>query len=925
MDHNPTTAEARHLSFGEASTWVPAPRPAAAGSNGRPSDAVLPPTSFPWNPQLREVFDQLELVVVTLDLEGRVTDCNPALLALADREREEVVGRVWWEVFAPDTQPTDRQRFLEALRAGTLSGVREEAIATNSGRSRCVSWHDSVMREISGAVVGVTSVGLDITESNLDRHQTRTSERRFRALTDGSHEGITLIDENGSIQYSSPSAERLFGYRSGETLGTSALEYVHPEDLARVAGLFAEIVSQPDASASAEFRIRHGDGSWRWVACTARNRLSDPDVRAIVLNTRDTEEQRRAEQRLRQVEARYRTLVERLPAVVYTESNEPISRAIYVSPGVERMLGYATEDFVNDFDLWAKVTHPDDAAAVDAAEVHAFESGEPFDLEYRLVARDGRIVWVQDRAVPVHASDGTVLRWEGVLVDVTERKQAEAKYQSLVETLPAAFYIEPNSPSSARTYVSPQIAAITGYSPQAWTGDPEAWPKMIHPADRERAVAEHRRCWQTADPFIMDMRLVKPDGTVVWVRDRAVLVHDDSGRPTRWEGFIVDISGEKAAESALLEAEGRYRTLVEQIPAVTFIEALDEAATDVFVSPQIERMLGYTPTEWMEDPELWGRRLHPDDRERVLAADRALGESGEAFGIEYRILAKDGRTVWVREEATLLRDQEGAPLFWHGVMLDITELKDAEQSLQHALATEQEASERLRGLDEMRNAFLTAVSHELRTPLSVVFGASVTLQSLGDRIGPDEKGPLVDGLVDNSKKLVRLLEDLLDADRLGRGIAIPRRSSVDVLALARRMVDESGILASHDARVEGSSVVANLDVPMVERVVEHLLANAQRHTEPGSRVWVHVSRSDEGATIRVEDEGPGVPDPLKQAIFEPFRHGENVAHHAPGMGVGLSLVAQIARIHGGRAWVEDRPGGGSSFRVHLPDEDADGS
>jgi signal transduction histidine kinase len=104
----------------------------------------------------------------------------------------------------------------------------------------------------------------------------------------------------------------------------------------------------------------------------------------------------------------------------------------------------------------------------------------------------------------------------------------------------------------------------------------------------------------------------------------------------------------------------------------------------------------------------------------------------------------------------------------------------------------------------------------------------------------------------------------------------------------------------------------------VERIVENLLANADRHTPPATPVWIRTSRHDQGVLITVEDAGAGIPLRLRAAVFEPFRQGPEHLRHAPGVGIGLTLVARFAELHGGRAWVEDRPGGGSSFRVLLP-------
>ena len=133
------------------------------------------------------------------------------------------------------------------------------------------------------------------------------------------------------------------------------------------------------------------------------------------------------------------------------------------------------------------------------------------------------------------------------------------------------------------------------------------------------------------------------------------------------------------------------------------------------------------------------------------------------------------------------------------------------------------------------------------------------------------------------------------------------------------MVDET-VPSQDRARfeVDAPALVVALDAPKVERIVENLITNALRHTPNGARVWVAAAATDGGALIRVEDEGPGIPEDLRDEIFEPFRQGPSISPHAPGVGVGLSLVSRFAELHGGRAWVEDRAGGGAAFRVYLP-------
>ncbi|GIU97969.1 MAG: hypothetical protein KatS3mg013_1772 [Actinomycetota bacterium] len=167
---------------------------------------------------------------------------------------------------------------------------------------------------------------------------------------------------------------------------------------------------------------------------------------------------------------------------------------------------------------------------------------------------------------------------------------------------------------------------------------------------------------------------------------------DDCREPRRWEDEVVEatravalalgaaLQRERRREELLL-FEDRYRMMVERGPAVTYIDAVDDAASTIYISPQVEELLGFSPREWLEDPELWPRILHPDDRARALAENERHNETGERFRLEYRMFAKDGRVVWVHDEATIVRDERGVPRYSHGVMMDITERKRTEEQV----------------------------------------------------------------------------------------------------------------------------------------------------------------------------------------------------------------------------------------------------
>ena len=256
------------------------------------------------------------------------------------------------------------------------------------------------------------------------------------------------------------------------------------------------------------------------------------------------------------------------------------------------------------------------------------------------------------------------------------------------------------------------------------------------------------------------------------------------------------------------------------------------------------------------------------------------------------------------------------------IVKDITLRRRMEREVRKALEAERAATSRLRALDEMKNAFLNAVSHELRTPLSVVLGSSMTLERLGLDLTLEDQRSLLHAVTANALKLQRMLADLLDLDRLTRGVLKPRLEAVEIGELVRRVVSDLDFVQNRPVEVHAGAMVFPVDTPKVERIVENLLANAMKYSPEGSPLWIRVRRVPEGAMIAVEDCGPGVPKEMRETIFEPFRQGTNTVAHAPGVGIGLSLVAKFAQLHGGRAWVEEREGGGSSFRVLLREPSA---
>jgi PAS domain S-box-containing protein len=549
-----------------------------------------------------------------------------------------------------------------------------------------------------------------------------------------------------------------------------------------------------------------------------------------------------------------------------------------------------------------------DRGAIDGFDAHVLTpSGEARVL--RLWAES--IADGDDSIVVVRASDDAGRVAAGARY--YELREAEVRYRALVEQIPAITYTEiedETSPIGYRdVYISPQAESILGYAPFEWQADPELWIRALHPDDRDRVV-QHDRASLKTGTFTSEYRMIAQDGRVVWFQDEATVVEDPVSGVRFWHGVMLDVTEQKLAEASHWELAAKYRTLVEQIPAVVYLGEYGEQGDWLYISPQLERVLGYTPEEWLAHPHPMASFTHPEDLSAVRVEEERSLSSGEPFRAEYRMQAKDGRWRWILDEATPVRDQNGRPFVLQGVMYDISERKRSEQELEEVL-------EKLRAMDRLKNTLLHALSHDLQNPLTAIHGAASTLERLDSQLSTDERRALLKSLTDRTQHLRTLLTDLLDLDRLDRGIVEPRRSPVDIPAMIRRLVASSEALTGRSVEIDTEPVTIAVDQAKVERMVENLLANVARHTEDAG-VWIRVAAQDGGALISVDDEGTGVPDDLKEKIFVPFSRGPGAAD-LPGSGIGLSLVAGFAELHGGRAWVEDRPGRGASFRVFLPD------
>jgi PAS domain S-box-containing protein len=344
-----------------------------------------------------------------------------------------------------------------------------------------------------------------------------------------------------------------------------------------------------------------------------------------------------------------------------------------------------------------------------------------------------------------------------------------------------------------------------------------------------------------------------------------------------------------------------YRALVEGAPAILYIDRPDELSTNLYTSPQIVDLLGFGVDEWMQDAELWVRSVHPDDRERVVATHRESNALGARFLEEYRIVAKDGREVWIRDEAVPVTADDGTIVYWRGVMVDITAEKRAEEQLRASLdevrsmvAQRRELAQLLESAQEEERRRIAADIHD--DPIQVMSAVDMQLQLLLDRperVDAHELGALAEDLrlaIDRLRSLLFELRPVtLDLEGLGPAIATYLEHAAKDAGWSWEIADDVVVQPAEEIRLT------------IYRIAQEAIGNARKHAN-AARVEVGVSSADDGLLLRVSDDGIG---------FDPG------AKPVPGH-LGLSTIAERSELAGGWFRIDSEAGRGTVLECWIP-------
>jgi PAS domain S-box-containing protein len=376
---------------------------------------------------LRNVTDY---AIILLDPTGHVATWDEGAQRLLGYTADEILEQHVSVLFTPEDVAQGRpDREIETART-TGQAEDENWLVRRDGSRLWMTGSTTALWSTDGTLRGFAKIVRDLSERKRWEDAVARSERRFRALIEQSADAIVLNDAQGTITEASPALTRFLGYRRDEIVGRFAGDLIHPDDLERIAALFADCLQHDCPVGPAEYRIQHKDGSWRWVEGTATNLLGDPAVQAVVINVHDVTERKQAVERLADSEERFRLLVQHSSDIITILA--PDGTVLYQSPSLERVLGYPPAEREGQNIFATPLVHPDDAAAQHAMLRQALDQPNALvHAEYRLRHKDGRWRWIDAIARNLLHDP----RIGGIIVnsrDITERKDYEQRKDDFI-------------------------------------------------------------------------------------------------------------------------------------------------------------------------------------------------------------------------------------------------------------------------------------------------------------------------------------------------------------------------------------------------------------------------------------------------------------------------------------------------------------
>jgi PAS domain S-box-containing protein len=878
--------------------------------------------------RFRGAFDQAPIGMALVSIEREGAGCflrvNNALCEITGHPQEELIGTDFHAIAHPADYDPDIH-YVPWMLAGEISQyVVEKRLVHADGHLLWAQLATSLVRDGKGRPLYLISQIQDITERREAEHDLLEGRARLQAIIDNTTAVIYVKGQDGRFQLVNRRFEMLHGVRREEVPGKTYRD-LFPEELAE--SLEADDLKVLSSGLTLELEevVPTTEGSRTYL--TTKFPLLDPTRSkrvpyAVCGIAADITERKRAEEALRASEEHFRRIVNTAHDAFIAMDAAGVITAW--NPQAEETFGWSESEAIGQ-SLATKIIPPRYREMHFRGLEQFFETGRGALLNKRVeieaLHRDGHEFPIEITLTPLKVGGKYV--FNAFLHDISERKRVEQELKHSAEQIRDLY---DRAPCGYHSLDKQGIVVQINETELSWLGyrRDEVVGKMkiadiLTPESRERFVEIFAREREEGSLTDVELDYVRRDGSIMSVSVSATAVRDADGKFVMSRTTIFDITERKRAEQALREVQEGFRTAFEDAPIGVALLSIEPASGGQLL--QLNRSLceitGYSTKELLS--MALEEITYPADldSERPLAEKLLAGEVTN-YQIEKRYVRKDGSLVWVMHNASTVHDSSDKLLYGIAQIEDISERKQAEESLASVHAElERRAAELERSNTDLQQ-FAYATSHDLSEPLRMVSSYVQLLARRYEGKLDSDADEFIQFAVDGVVRMQALIDGLLMYSRAGTseyavGPVDCQEVAETTLGMMRTSLDE----ADAEVTVDPLPTIKG-DETQLSQLFQNLVANAVKFVENGPpRVHVSAEREGDYWRFQVADNGIGIEPAHAERIFNVFQrlHGRG---EYPGSGIGLATCKRIVERHQGKIWVESEPGSGSTFYFTIP-------
>lgn len=854
--------------------------------------------------------------VVLNDDTGKIYWVNDSFCKMMGYEAREIIGKYTLDFCTgPLTRPETLAHIKQAI--GTCTSFNEQLIHYRKDgtwfwarvKGRSYTWGESKALKYFAVVEDISAE--------------KAREEKLEVLSKIAEENINAViftDKHGHITWVNKSFTKITGYTLAEVLNKKPGHLLQGPQSDKQTGDYLSNQVKQGLPFAAEIINYAKSGREYWVRIQGQPILnSNGELTGFFALEEDVTNEKRASERIKQSEARFRLALEKIGDNVW-EHNLATSETIFSNSG--HQLSYRKHSKTDQNSFWWELADPADQQLLKATYLK-YKRGEidSHNLEYKIIDSNGATRWILDRGVVIeYNSCNTPLRITGTHTDISKIKQTEMElenralqFKALSENIPGVIYeyeFRPDGTEGLR-YISPAIERIFGIKPDDFSN----YLNYIHPEDRDRIIKKNEHCKNTLEPFYDESVLLIPGQPPRWHSVYSSFSYIDANGAKVFTGFMNDITERKTIEETLKNEEEKYRGIIANMNLG--LAEVDNNEYITFANNSFCAMSGYTLNELLGKNAI--SLLAGEKLKDFFLEKNNLRRQGVSDAYEARVYDKHGQEKWWLISGAPRYNNKGEVVGSIGIHLDITDQKYQETELI-------EAKKHAEHMARVQEVFLANMSHEIRTPMNAIMGMSNQLSKT--ELLPQQQFYL-DVINNASESLLIIINDILDLSKIEAGklnienIGFePRKSAARVIQVLSHKAEEKGLRLTNSYFDKNISPILVGDPYRLNQILLNLVNNSVKFTEMGTIdltfKLISDTRDSQLLQIEVKDTGIGMDEKFLKHLFDKYsQETRSVSRKYGGTGLGMSICKDLVELMGGSIFAESKKHVGTTITLTI--------